>query len=151
MYSRQETAKQKEAFWTTFGRYMQAVPPADGEKVNWINYKTGVPGISFRMNADSKQADIAIVLSHPNTDTRHQHYAQMLQLKNMLQDATNEDWNWEAEAQDEHGKTFSRIGTTTTGINILNTEDWPTLISFLKPRIIALDTFWSNVKYAFEV
>jgi hypothetical protein len=28
--------------------------------------------------------------------------------------------------------------------------DWPAIISFLKPRIIALDEFWENVKPGFE-
>ncbi len=151
MYSRQEIAKLTETFWTTFGRYMQPVIPADGEKVNWINYKTGVQGISFKMDADTKQAGIAILLSHSDSGIRQQHYAHMQQLKNILHDATGEEWIWEPQGQDEHGKTFSRIGISIAGINILNTEDWPALISFFKPRIIALDTFWSNVKYGFEV
>jgi hypothetical protein len=29
-------------------------------------------------------------------------------------------------------------------------DDWPAIISFLKPRIIALDAFWSQAKYGFE-
>ena len=151
MYSRQEIAKQKEAFWTIFGKYMQPVIPADGEKVNWVNYKTGVQGITFRMDADNKQASIAIILSHNYTDIQRRHYAQMLQLKNMLHLATGEDWVWESQLQDGYGKTYCRIGTSITGINILNTEDWPALISFLKPRVIALDEFWSNAKCGFEV
>lgn len=151
MYSRQEVAKLKETFWTTFGRYMQPVVPADGEKVNWVNYKTGIQGIGFRMDANNKQASIAIILHHNDTAVRQQHYAQMLQLKNMLRDATGEDWNWKQDAKDEYGKTYSSIGITTTGVNILNAEDWPALISFLKPRIIALDAFWSNARYAFEM
>jgi hypothetical protein len=151
MYSRQEIAKQKEAFWTTFGRYMQPVAPAGGEKVNWINYKTGVPGISFKMDADNKRATIAIVLSHADAQVREQHYQQLLQLKNILHDAVGEDWTWEHDISDEFGKHQSRIGTITIGVNILNNADWPALISFFKPRIIALDAFWNDVKNAFEV
>lgn len=151
MYSRHEVAKLKETFWTTFGRYMQPVVPADGERVNWVNYKTGIQGISFRMDADSKQASIAIVLSHKDAGMRAQHYAQLLQLQTLLHNELGEVWTWEENTTDEFGKPISLAGTTISGINILKQEDWPALISFLKPRIIALDAFWSNVKYGFEV
>ncbi|RYZ23162.1 MAG: DUF4268 domain-containing protein, partial [Chitinophagaceae bacterium] len=33
---------------------------------------------------------------------------------------------------------------------IFRREDWPELISFFKPRIVALDAFWSEAKYFFE-
>jgi hypothetical protein len=36
------------------------------------------------------------------------------------------------------------------GVSIFNKEDWPKLISFFKPRIVALDEFWNMVKYSFE-
>ncbi|TVP42967.1 MAG: DUF4268 domain-containing protein, partial [Mongoliibacter sp.] len=35
-------------------------------------------------------------------------------------------------------------------VNVMEKDDWPAIISFLKPRIIALDAFWSNIKPAFE-
>ncbi|WP_276131860.1 DUF4268 domain-containing protein [Polluticoccus soli] len=151
MYSRQEIAQKKEAFWTTFGRYMQPITPAGSDKVNWINYKTGVPGISFKMDADSKRASIAIVLNHIDPAVRRQHYEQILTLKHLLRDATGEDWTWEPEVHDDYGKVYSRIGTVSIGHNILEPADWPALISFLKPRIIALDEFWSNTRFAFEL
>ena len=42
MYSKQELSRIREEFWTSFGRYMQPILSADGEKVNWVNYKTGM-------------------------------------------------------------------------------------------------------------
>jgi len=35
-------------------------------------------------------------------------------------------------------------------VNILKENDWPAIISFLKPRIIALDKFWILVKDSFD-
>lgn len=69
MYSKQEASKLKQQFWTSFGLYMQPVPSANGEKVNWINYKTGIRHVSFRMNAGD-HADISIELSHPDETSR---------------------------------------------------------------------------------
>ncbi len=55
MFSKQDASKLKKEFWTAFGRYMKPVLSADGEKINWINYKTGEKDIVFKMDADSKK------------------------------------------------------------------------------------------------
>ncbi|MGZ8552516.1 MAG: DUF4268 domain-containing protein, partial [Chitinophagaceae bacterium] len=64
MYSKQEASLLRKRFWTQFGQYMRPLPGADGETVNWLNYKTGIKDLYFRMDADSKQATIAIELRH---------------------------------------------------------------------------------------
>jgi hypothetical protein len=35
-------------------------------------------------------------------------------------------------------------------VNLFNRDDWPALISFFKPRLVALDEFWNGAQYAFE-
>ncbi|MFC7667142.1 hypothetical protein ACFQT0_06705 [Hymenobacter humi] len=35
-------------------------------------------------------------------------------------------------------------------VNLFSRDDWPALISFFKPRIIALDAFWADAQYTFE-
>ena len=151
MYSKQETSKQKQAFWTAFGRYMKPVLSADGEEISWSNYKTGVKGIGFKMEADRKQAILSIVLSQPGLEAQEAHYERFLQLKEILYETLGErDWVWGFNVPDESGKSISTISKQLNGVNILVTQDWPAIISFFKPRIIALDTFWSMTKYGFE-
>jgi hypothetical protein len=151
MYSKQEAAQLKEAFWTTFGKYMSPVLSADGEKVNWINYKTGEKNVQFRMQADNKQASIAIELSHKDSGIRDLYFAQLEQLKPILESETGEPWQWQPNDSHGNGRTVSRVICTLSQVSIFKKEDWPQLISFFKPRIIALDAFWSQVKYAFEM
>lgn len=150
MYSKQEVSRLKQEFWTTFGQYMNPIRSSDGERINWINYKTGEKNIAFRLNADNKKASIAIELNHTDKDVQQLYYEQFLQLKNIFEDVVNEKWNWQLHTYDEHGKLVSRIFQEKTGLNVLNKEDWPELITFFKPRIIALDEFWCSVKYVFD-
>lgn len=151
MYTREEISKQKQAFWTAFGKYMQPVLSAEGQPVSWLNYKTGVGGIHFKMDADRDRAVIKIQLSSSNPVTRQLQYGQFSQLKTILDETLGEDdWVWQQAEQDEHGKTISTISKTIVGVNIHQHSDWPTIISFLKPRIIALDVFWSMAKHSFE-
>ena len=92
MYSRQEAAKQREAFWTAFGKYMRPILSADDTKINWINYKTGVPGVRFEMAVDDRQASVCITLVHDNPVTLESYYNQLLLLKNVLEETLGEHW-----------------------------------------------------------
>ncbi|RYD57945.1 MAG: DUF4268 domain-containing protein [Sphingobacteriales bacterium] len=150
MYSRQQASEIRQEFWTIFGQYLSPQLSADGLKINWINYKTGVPGVSFKMDADTRTATIAIILSQPDPDVRELYFEQFLQLKTMLHPHLDEQWIWEPIATDESGRAISRIYKKMTGVNVMDKNDWPAIISFFKPRIISLDEFWSTAKYTFD-
>jgi hypothetical protein len=150
MYSKQEAAQLKQQFWTTFGQYMRPVLSPSGEKINWINYKTGEKDIYFRMHADNKKASIAIELTHKDEGLQALYFEQFQQLKTLLHNALQEEWIWQLHVNDEQGKSISRIYTEINDVSIFKQTDWPQLISYFKPRIIALDECWSNVKDIFE-
>lgn len=150
MYSKAEVTQLRQAFWTAFGQYMAPVPSAEGETTNWINYKTGLKNVYFRMRADNRRATIAIELSHPDAGIRELFWEQFLELRTLLHEALGEEWTWEAAAIDEQGLPLSRIGTELRPANLFSREDWPRLISFFKPRIIALDAFWADAQWSFE-
>jgi hypothetical protein len=150
LYSREEVKKLKEEFWTTFGQYMRAVPSSDFEKVNWVNYKTGVKHLFFRMDADNKMARIGIDIVHPDAGMRSLMYAQFVEFKNVLEDISGESWKWEEQFV-LSDKEMATIMLSIDGASIFRKDDWPDLISFFKPRIIALDEFWSLAKHTFDV
>ncbi len=148
MYTKQDTSKQKQAFWTAFGKYMHPILSADGESINWINYKTGNKQFFIKMDVDSKQARIALVVYHPDPALRQRYFERLQKLKFLFEENTGErDWQWLADKTDEDGKVTSVIEKTLAGVNFFHSEDWGPIISFLKPRLIALDAFWSTVRY----
>src|SRR5580698_3380934 len=102
------------------------------------------------MYADKRTATIAIELTHPDLGIQELFFEQFLEFKRMLHSIADEQWEWALYDRDENGKTISRIYKQLDGVNIFNKNDWPALISFFKPRIIALDEFWSNAKYGFD-
>lgn len=150
MYSKEESIRLRQQFWISFGQYMKPVPSASGSTVNWTNYKTGVKNIFFKMDVDKKEAFISIQLSHPDAGIRHLIFEQFEEFKAMFSNEMGEEWDWIKDATDDFGKTVSLISTRITGVSIFNQQHWPELISFFKPRIIALDEFWDNVKPVFE-
>ena len=149
MYGKQEASLIRKEFWTSLGLYLRPLAGADGEQVNWLNYKTGVKHMYFRMDADKKMVSIGIELRQADDELRKDYYGRLLQMKAMLEEEMGEEWGWEEDSFDEDGRAVSRISTSIDGVNIFNKADWPAMISFLKPRMLALDNFWWQVKDMF--
>ena len=102
------------------------------------------------MNADKNKAGIAIEIVHPDVGMQELFFQQFEEFKDLLYNTLGEEWKWEPYTTDDYGKTISKIGIELYGVSIFKKDDWPKLISFFKPRIIALDEFWGDVKDGFE-
>ena len=129
---------------------MRPVLSADGLRVNWINYKTGYKGLTFKMDVGKREAYIGIQLTQKDEDLRELFYEQLLELRSVLHATLEEEWTWEQYATNANHQPISQVYTTLPDVNIFRESDWPQIISFLKPRLIALDEFWSMAKYHFE-
>ena len=129
---------------------MAPVPSAEGDTTNWINYKTGLKNVYFRMQADNRRASIAIELTHPDAGIRELFWEQFLELRTLLHETLGETWTWEPAAVDASGTALSRIYTELAPVNLFSRDSWPALISFFKPRMVALDAFWTDAQWSFE-
>ncbi|WP_461788057.1 DUF4268 domain-containing protein [Pedobacter sp.] len=151
MFSREEAARLRQQFWISFGQYMKPILGAEGLPVNWINYKTGIKHLFFRMDAEQKFASIAIEFAHPDEGIRALFFEQFQEFKLMFENALqNEVWNWQLNGTNSFDKQVVRIECTLPKVSVFNQQHWPDIIAFLKPRIIALDEFWTDVKPVFE-
>jgi hypothetical protein len=149
MFSREEASRIREEFWTAFGRYMSPVLSAEGLKINWVNYHTKLKDVYFRMDAGKKSAAISISMEHRDPVIQELYFEQFMEFKNLLHGILQEEWEWELHATVD-GKVISRIYKEISGVSVFNKDHWPQLISFFKPRIIALDSLWEDAKYSFE-
>lgn len=150
MYSKQEASILNQQFWTALGQYMLPILSADGEKINWINYKTGERNVRFVMKAENNTASISIQLSQKDTGEQKAYFEKFIQLKKIFKQYAGNEWKWQPLIRDEHGKIISAISLKQEGLSFLNKADWPELISFFKTNMIALDRFWCENKFAFE-
>lgn len=150
MYTKHEISKTRQEFWTTFGQYMKPVPNAEGTKISWKNYKTGVKHMYFRMKAERDFASIGIEVQHPDKEIRSMLFDQMITFKRVFQQEVEEEWIWTSDSKNQWGEFSSKVEKTLPGVSVMKKDDWPKIISFLKPRIIAIDAFWANMKYGFE-
>ena len=146
MYTKQEASAIKSLFWTRFGQYMKPIPSSWKEKVNWVNYKTGIKDIYFRMNVDAQKAVISIDITIDDAIIRAIVFEQFTKMKSMLEMSSQNQWIWQEEVFNEFGFPYARIYQEQLNVNVFKQEDWPSIISFLKQRIVALDNFWADAK-----
>ncbi|RZK18552.1 MAG: DUF3520 domain-containing protein, partial [Flavobacterium sp.] len=82
---------------------------SEGLRVNWINYKTGIKHLYFKMDADGKKVRIAIEISHPDASIQELLFEQFKEFKTILTSYLEEDWTWELHTSDDYGKMVTRI------------------------------------------
>ena len=149
MYSKEQASAIRQEFWTALGKYLSPIPGAAGNKINWINYKTGVQGIHFKMDADNKKATACIVINCGSAELRNRYYDIFLTLKDELEKGNS--WNWLRQTYDAGGREIACIGRELAAVNIFQKEHWPGLISFFKDHALQLDEFWHCYKEVFEM
>jgi hypothetical protein len=150
MFTRTEASLIKQEFWTTFGKYMSPVLSSEGTKVNWVNYHTRLKDVHFKMDADQNSAMIYISIQHADPGIQELYFEQFMELRELLEAALGEEWQWQLHELVD-GMVVTRIYKKISGVSVFNKDQWPELISFFKPRIIALDGFWENARYTFEI
>jgi Domain of unknown function (DUF4268) len=146
MYNKRDASRLRQEFWTAFGKYMSPVPSTEGGKVNWINYHTGVKGIFFRMDVSNNSASISISLENSDDALRDRQWDQLKKSLPMLHSVLSEEWTWQKDSTSDN-RTISRVYKDLPGASVFNKDQWPDLISFFKPRLIALDEFWESAKW----
>jgi hypothetical protein len=151
MYTKEEASLVRQNFWTSFGKYMQPVPSVSGEEVHWINYKTGIKGIAFKMNADNNKAIVAIEISLNSENLQQVYFDTFISHQKIFLQIAGEDWTFQKDYFNEHGKKLSCIYSELNQINIFRKADWPQIITFFKMNIMGLDAFWAEYKIAFEM
>ena len=150
MYSKHAATLLTQQFWTSFGQYMLPVLSAEGEKINWVNYKTGIKYIRFTMQSISNIAIISIEFSHPDITQQQYQFDKLAAYKNQFIKECGDDWQWQKMEKTGDNKTISNVTASIKNVSVLNQSDWPEIITFFKPRLISLDRFWSNFKFALQ-
>src|SRR5688572_12143662 len=109
MFTREEASVIRQEFWTAFGKYMRPIASAEGMKVNWVNYHTGIKDIHFRMAADQHSAIIYISIQHRDPELQELYFEQFQELKELLHATLQEEWQWQLRAPADDGKIITRI------------------------------------------
>lgn len=150
MFSKEEAKNLRIEFWTAFGIYMRQHIPLAGTKQKWTNYKTGVKGLYFRMDADKRIASISIDITDPDPGIRAIFFEQWEEMKTYLEMESGIDWQWQPEYFNDMGQGIARISHEIEGLSIYDKGNWSALFAFFEQGIVALDSIWADCNEIFK-
>ena len=151
MFTKQQASQVREKFWISFGKYMSPIPSSTGDKVNWINYRTGIKSIQFKMDAGEMGAGISIEITGKDITSQELYFNHFKTFRKPLEALLEEKWDWVFSGSTAADEGTARICKKLENVNIHDENDWPAIITFLKIRIIALDKFWNEYKDIFDM
>lgn len=149
MRSRDETRTLHQEFYHGFGQRMKRHVSADGARVRWTTYRTGLRDVYFRLDADGRVARVCIDLQHTDAGIRALFFEQFAEFRPLLEDALGPGVVWHQAHYLPSGKEIARIEVIAGGLNLYNRMHWSRLWDFFEEKLLALDDFWVDVREVF--
>jgi hypothetical protein len=115
MFSKEESAKLRKEFWTSFGKSFPK---------KWLLYNTKIKGFSFKFVADRKKAMVCLDIENPEELINLLYFDKMISLKSLLENELprvifNDDYELES------GKKIHRIYVLFDGkFSVYNKNTW---------------------------
>lgn len=133
MFSKEESARLRKEFWTSFGKSFPR---------KWLLYNTKIKGVAFKFLADRKKAMVCFDIENPDELTNLMYYDQMLSLKSLLKNEIPEvifDNNYELE----NGKVIHRIYIPhQQKFSIYNKNSWRDCYEFFYETMSKFELFF---------
>ncbi|WP_288956074.1 DUF4268 domain-containing protein [uncultured Polaribacter sp.] len=133
MFSKEESARLRKEFWTSFGKSFPR---------KWLLYNTKIKGVAFKFLADRKKAMVCFDFENPDELTNLMYYDQMLSLKSLLENEIPEvifDNNYELE----NGKVIHRIYIPhQQKFSIYNKNSWRDCYEFFYETMSKFELFF---------
>ena len=148
MFKRDEAKAWNEKFYTLFGTYMRRHTPQAEDAKQWLNYRTHVKGIFFRVEANNKGAIASIDIQHKDADIRELFYQQFQEYGKALEMHTGE-LIWDDSYSLDDGRQIGRIYQKLEGVNLYKEDDWHTIFPFFEKYLLAFDAFWADFREGF--
>ncbi len=138
MFSKEESARLRKEFWTSFGKSFPR---------KWLLYNTKIKGFSFKFVADRKKAMVCLDLEHPDEIANELLYDQLLALKNLLETDYLPEVIFDNSYELENGKIIHRIYVPhTKKFSIYNKNSWRDCYEFYMETMPQFELFF----YEFE-
>jgi hypothetical protein len=133
MYSREESKKIRQEFWTGFGKNYPR---------KWLLYNTRIKDLTLKFTFNRRIAEVSIDLDASDEIMRQYYFEKLQSLQTILKEEFLPDVVFAEEYELENGKIISRIYVTKEGVNIHNKKQWPEVQEWLADKMNALEKFF---------
>ena len=141
MFSKEESRKMREEFWTSFGKSFPR---------KWILYNTKLKGLSFKFHFDNKSALIALDLED-DLEHRINHWEKLESLKSILLEEYLPEAIYNEAYFLDNEKEISRIYVPLEQkVSIHNKNTWREVMVFFNENMNLFEAFFEEYKEVIE-
>lgn len=141
MFSKEESRKLRQEFWTSFGKSFPR---------KWMLYNTKLKGLSFKFHFDNKSALVALDLED-DLEHRIKHWEKLEALKAILSDEYLSDAIYDETYILENNKEISRIYVPLNQkVSIHNKNSWRDVMEFFNEKMSLFEAFFEEYKDVIE-
>lgn len=141
MFSREESAKMRQEFWTSFGKSFPR---------KWILYQTKIKGLSFKFSFDTKKAMVMMEIEG-SLEHRIKYFEKMQSLQDILARDYLPEVVYAESYELENGKEVSCIFVEKMGVSIHNRGTWQEAMLFLNKNMSKMEDFWREYEDFFRM
>ena len=135
MFSREESKKLREDFWTSFGKSFPR---------KWMLYNTGIKGLSLKFHFDLKSAMVSLDIETLDLESRINLWEKLVSLRSILLDEYLPEAIFEDEIFLKNQKEVSRIYVDIENVSIHNKNTWQETMVFLNKNMSQLEAFFAE-------
>ena len=141
MFSKEESRKMREEFWTSFGKSFPR---------KWLLYNTKLKGLSFKFHFDNRSALIALDLED-DLEHRINHWEKLVSLKSILLDEYLPEAIYNEAYFLDNEKEISRIYVPLEQkVSIHNKNTWRDVMEFFNVNMNLFEAFFEEYKEVIE-
>lgn len=133
MFSKAESRKLRQEFWTSFGKSFPR---------KWILYNTKIRDFSFKFYFDMKKAMVSLDIEDANLENRIKYWDKMISLKAILLDEFLPEAIFDEAYILDNGKEISRIYLEKHNVSIHNKNTWQETMVFLNETMQQFEAFY---------
>ena len=135
MFSREESKKIRQEFWTSFGKEFPH---------KWLLYNTKMKEIQLKFTFSRKIAQVSLDILDEDEMIRAYYFEKMQSLENVLKSEYLPEATLEEFYELPEGKIISRVYVEMHNVSIHNRRDWPEVKKFLATNMLQLEEFFKD-------
>lgn len=138
MFSKEESKKIRQEFWTNFGKKYPR---------KWLLYNTKIKDLSLKFTFDTKIAQVSIDIESPDDFMRSYYFDKLISLKNIIKTDYLPNIVFDENYSLDNGKIVSRIYVELDdNVSIHNKHTWERTMDFLNKKMNLLESFFIEYK-----
>jgi len=137
MFSREESKRRRQEFWTNFGKRSDR---------KWMLYDTKVKEINLKFHFDTKTASLGFMIDAEDKEFENYYFEKFESLKVILKDEISTDLIFDSDYETESGKRVGFIYLLKENVSIHNKNTWEEVAVFFETYMPKMELFFIEYK-----